>query len=688
VEGAGTKWYVTDRLGNVLGLVNSQAVMSGGQVATYPYGNTGQNIPLVAGSWLKVLTYAGPTAERRWAPPPTGGGLAFYDELEGGGRPWDNVAQLQNNRARWYSPLLGQFTTKDTYGYAAGDTNLYRYAGNSWPNGTDPSGHFDTPAGDTWADTLVSWLPNATVGWLAGEGGNNFVSGLQAYADNVNGVLGNLPGYTDFRLQTLGQQEYYDANRYWSASRGAYAGQEAVLGQVRTGGFAQISNASAAFGDTISGGLTSYVRGGLGYDDAVDYHAAGYRYGAYAGQVYNIVSMFANPASTAAWAVRGMQALNGLSTAGNLLGAAEAWRNDNMGQAALQVVGSAVPWLRGSGTICQALSRLGSTGTAVSRTLAVAQYGLNVVNIGMSGAEAWEKYQRGEYVGAALDLVSAGVSARRLFESCFAAGTPLLTPSGSKPIEHIAVGELLLSRAEGDPASPVAVKRVEEVFVRVAPILHLHVGGQVIRTTAEHPFCAYNKGWVAAGELRVGDRLLGRDGEWTAVEDLLDTGEWEKVYNLRVAEYHTYFVGSEEWGFSVWAHNADCSGELTRTGAEARRVLRESLGLPSSATNPQAAHHNIPWSLRNGPTGPIVESAARGGFNMNQRNNGLAMMHPHTAEAFDHPLYTDAVRGQLMRLPTGLSDLQYADAVQNISDRMGANLARVNAARGGTLQLR
>jgi hypothetical protein len=28
------------------------------------------------------------------------------------------------------------------------------------------------------------------------------------------------------------------------------------------------------------------------------------------------------------------------------------------------------------------------------------------------------------------------------------------------------------------------------------------------------------------------------------------------VYNCRVAEYHTYFVGDEGWGFSVWAHNS------------------------------------------------------------------------------------------------------------------------------------
>ena len=38
--------------------------------------------------------------------------------------------------------------------------------------------------------------------------------------------------------------------------------------------------------------------------------------------------------------------------------------------------------------------------------------------------------------------------------------------------------------------------------------------------------------------------------------DLLDTGEYETVYNVRVADYHTYFVGAADWGFAVWAHNA------------------------------------------------------------------------------------------------------------------------------------
>jgi intein/homing endonuclease len=142
-----------------------------------------------------------------------------------------------------------------------------------------------------------------------------------------------------------------------------------------------------------------------------------------------------------------------------------------------------------------------------------------------------------------------------LLAPCFAAGTPLLTPEGSKPIEELRVGDLVLSRSEFDPSGRVEAKRVEAVFVRTGRILHVHTGGQVLRTTREHPFYVRGKGWVAGGELQVGDLLSSHDGRWVPVEDLLDTGEYETVYNLRVAEFHTYFVGSRDWGFSIWAHN-------------------------------------------------------------------------------------------------------------------------------------
>jgi hypothetical protein len=87
-------------------------------------------------------------------------------------------------------------------------------------------------------------------------------------------------------------------------------------------------------------------------------------------------------------------------------------------------------------------------------------------------------------------------------------------------------------------------------------ILHLHIGGQVIRTTPEHPFYVKDQGWTPGGDLRIGDLLATHDGRWIGVDDLLDTSQIETVYNIRVSEFHTYFVGSETWGFGVWAHNA------------------------------------------------------------------------------------------------------------------------------------
>src|SRR5262249_55972263 len=140
---------------------------------------------------------------------------------------------------------------------------------------------------------------------------------------------------------------------------------------------------------------------------------------------------------------------------------------------------------------------------------------------------------------------------------------------------------------------------VEEVFVRVGQVLHIHVRGRIIRTTSEHPFWVVNKDkWVAAGELQVGDVFLSHDGQHVEVEDLLDTGDYETVYNLRVSKYHTYFVGCEEWGFSVWAHNRPCSwgddtAELQRL---ARRYVESTDPLPNSTRR-----RRVDWEYVFGP---------------------------------------------------------------------------------------
>jgi Pretoxin HINT domain len=156
------------------------------------------------------------------------------------------------------------------------------------------------------------------------------------------------------------------------------------------------------------------------------------------------------------------------------------------------------------------------------------------------------------------DLEAANNRLKILQDMCFAAGTPLLTPEGSKYIEDFRVGDLILSRAEDDPEAPVMARRVLNLFQNYSPLLDLHVGGRVIRTTAEHPFWVVGKGWVLAHQIEVGDQFLGADGERMAVGSIDGPGDPAPVYNVEVEEYHTYLVGSALWGFSVWAHNDDC----------------------------------------------------------------------------------------------------------------------------------
>lgn len=139
--------------------------------------------------------------------------------------------------------------------------------------------------------------------------------------------------------------------------------------------------------------------------------------------------------------------------------------------------------------------------------------------------------------------------------------TPLRTPDGWRNIEDIVAGALVLARDEFDLEGAVEAKVVEEVFRREGLLTRLRINGRDILTTDEHPFFVAGRGWVPCNQLQVGDKLATESGAWVTVEGVEGTGEWATVYNLRVADHHTYFVGCDEWGFSVWAHNADYTPE-------------------------------------------------------------------------------------------------------------------------------
>ncbi len=185
--------------------------------------------------------------------------------------------------------------------------------------------------------------------------------------------------------------------------------------------------------------------------------------------------------------------------------------------------------------------------------------------------------------------------------SCFVAGTPIRVPGGFKLIEELKVGDAILSRSEDDPNGAVRESVVEKVFKLSGQTVRLVVSAvaelagtqkwdsqssgtieehpfhivqrnwdegsiagfveaeasesQTIVTTGEHPFYVEGLGWVKAFELTAGDLLATEDGRSVVVEFAEATGQLESVYNLRVAQDHTYFVGTPEWGFAIWVHN-------------------------------------------------------------------------------------------------------------------------------------
>ena len=63
---------------------------------------------------------------------------------------YDEVTELQNNIKRWYNPELGKWLSEDPIGFEDGDTNIYRYVGNSAPNFHDAFSLCSIPGTRAW----------------------------------------------------------------------------------------------------------------------------------------------------------------------------------------------------------------------------------------------------------------------------------------------------------------------------------------------------------------------------------------------------------------------------------------------------------------------------------------------------------------------------------------------------------
>ena len=157
---------------------------------------------------------------------------------------------------------------------------------------------------------------------------------------------------------------------------------------------------------------------------------------------------------------------------------------------------------------------------------------------------------------------SAGVK-----PSCFVAGTLVMAVAGMVAIETIKSGDKVIST---DPETmETSPKTVLETYIReVTTLVHLTVNGEEIVTTVDHPFYVKNQGFIKAGELIVGDKLLDVNGNVLLVEnyDVELTEEPVKVYNFQVEDFHTYYVGEN----NILVHNAGKEYKIpkSRTGKE------------------------------------------------------------------------------------------------------------------------
>ena len=137
--------------------------------------------------------------------------------------------------------------------------------------------------------------------------------------------------------------------------------------------------------------------------------------------------------------------------------------------------------------------------------------------------------------------------------SCFTGDTVVLTSEGLTCIEDVEVGDSVW--AYNSEIGKTELKEVLCVWVKETDkILHVSTSyGETIDTTTNHPFYVEEKGWVAAGDLVVGDTLVTVDGDEVEVTnvELEKLAEPILVYNLDVADFDTYFVG--EYGALV--HN-------------------------------------------------------------------------------------------------------------------------------------
>ncbi|MEE9426376.1 MAG: polymorphic toxin-type HINT domain-containing protein [Methylococcales bacterium] len=143
----------------------------------------------------------------------------------------------------------------------------------------------------------------------------------------------------------------------------------------------------------------------------------------------------------------------------------------------------------------------------------------------------------------------------------FDGDTLVATEFGLVPILDIIIGDRVWAYDEetGDKSLQEVVHLIQGEGLKELVDIQL-MSGEVITATAGHPFyIPEEEGWLEAGELNIDDVLLNLTDSTTLITDIRQYTELAKVYNLTVANDHTYYVGEN----GVLSHNANRCEPIT-----------------------------------------------------------------------------------------------------------------------------
>jgi hypothetical protein len=136
-----------------------------------------------------------------------------------------------------------------------------------------------------------------------------------------------------------------------------------------------------------------------------------------------------------------------------------------------------------------------------------------------------------------------GVPAVPCHPGCFPAGTPVLVPGGTVPIERLRPGDAVTAVA---PDGGAARGVVEDVFTTTNHLVRVRTDAGDVLTTFEQPLVLAAGGFRRAGDLKPGDRVgRWRDGRRAeaVVKAVAPAGREAPVFNLILGDSAVFVAG-------------------------------------------------------------------------------------------------------------------------------------------------